>query len=629
MKKLVLFFSVFVLLLACKKPDKTTNENPTAKVTYTLDSSSTQPGVFLTIKSNSPITRDTATIQFADKQLLLCKIDSFQYAFIVPVVDPGKYPLDLTKINGTNSPEITVRNYNTITNPGVTINTIVNDYHKLVDSIEKRSFPNSVSSTDIAFMHQIMNQVSDNINALSPEQKLLAAYQLQQLDFDRLSFHWLKVDTTYIARIQMPEDEPGQQLSENSLLTSLINNGATASGWLMVATGIAFVNSGAPNLLVAFTISASIYFALKANAKSSSTQLDSFAGIAKGNLIKEEDGVNTVQFTDAQSSWQKFQSSFRNIQASDRGGANTTISDVIISSEELQAGDIKVKHIFDKARNIASHFFDKIDLSYDLYVNPIAIQGKEKIAQIKNQFISITAVSNPDIQLTASDDGPNGLKISATNPSNNITVQTDFSFELTYTQEALNNKITITQTAVFIPSSEDSTFIDPRDGQVYTYKRIGTQIWMTQNLNYAAPGSSCYDNNAANCAVYGRLYDWNTALTVAPPGWHLPSDAEWQILLGYLGGIYTVAGGKMKEIGTTRWASPNTGADNSSGFTGLPGGVRGRDGLFYYIGSFGFWWSSTPEGPTAWGRTLIYNDMTLGRGNHDTPQGFSVRCIKD
>jgi len=82
------------------------------------------------------------------------------------------------------------------------------------------------------------------------------------------------------------------------------------------------------------------------------------------------------------------------------------------------------------------------------------------------------------------------------------------------------------------------------------FRHIGTQVWMTKNLNYApASGSWCYGNNTDSCAVYGRLYDWNTALTVAPSGWHLPNDAEWQILIGYLGGS-NVAGGKMKEAGT-------------------------------------------------------------------------------
>src|SRR5690606_33259564 len=90
-------------------------------------------------------------------------------------------------------------------------------------------------------------------------------------------------------------------------------------------------------------------------------------------------------------------------------------------------------------------------------------------------------------------------------------------------------------------------------------------------------GAWCYYNNdPANEIIYGKLYNWyavNDPRGLAPVGWHIPSDSEWTILTDYLGG-FEVAGGKMKETGTTHWANPNIGADNSSGFTGLPGGYR-------------------------------------------------------
>jgi uncharacterized protein (TIGR02145 family) len=174
----------------------------------------------------------------------------------------------------------------------------------------------------------------------------------------------------------------------------------------------------------------------------------------------------------------------------------------------------------------------------------------------------------------------------------------------------------------------DEEFTDPRDGQVYPFKKIGTQVWMTKNLNYAAGGSWCYDNNPANCDIYGRLYDWNTALTVAPPGWHLPSDAEWIILLDYLGGQFFV-GGKMKT--TSGWNSPNTGATNSSGFAGLPGGVRSSDGSFYRIGNTGDWWSSTADSTwgISWIRLSNSSDGVLRAIGFFNDHGFSVRCVRD
>ncbi|HMK04613.1 MAG TPA: FISUMP domain-containing protein [Ferruginibacter sp.] len=173
---------------------------------------------------------------------------------------------------------------------------------------------------------------------------------------------------------------------------------------------------------------------------------------------------------------------------------------------------------------------------------------------------------------------------------------------------------------------EDS-FIDPRDGQVYTYKQIGAQVWMTKNLNYDAPGSKCYDNSLGNCNVFGRLYNWNSAVSLAPPpGWHLPSNAEWSVLTNFLGGD-AVAGGPMKSLNL--WNNPNTGATNSSGFSALPGGSF-FDGDFHFIGTDGSWWTSTPGGTgNAYMLELYHSDIEVGRDDDGVEGYLSVRCVRD
>ena len=116
---------------------------------------------------------------------------------------------------------------------------------------------------------------------------------------------------------------------------------------------------------------------------------------------------------------------------------------------------------------------------------------------------------------------------------------------------------------------------------------------------------------------------------LAPAGFHIPSDKDWTILTDYLGGK-DEAGVKMKEAGTTHWPRPNTGATNSSGFTGLPGGSRDDNGVFVSLGVNGFWWSST-EGFTyfAWNR---YPDTLYGLVGRDfgyKSYGMSIRCLAD
>ncbi|MFN5208535.1 MAG: FISUMP domain-containing protein, partial [Bacteroidota bacterium] len=156
-----------------------------------------------------------------------------------------------------------------------------------------------------------------------------------------------------------------------------------------------------------------------------------------------------------------------------------------------------------------------------------------------------------------------------------------------------------------------------QDGNVYNTIVIGTQEWMAENLKAshyrngdAIPvvadsatwvntlnGATCfYDNDsAANNCPYGKLYNWYAASDVrnlCPAGWHVPTDAEWTTLTTFLGGE-NVAGGKMKSTGTQYWLSPNAAADNSSGFSGLPGGSRNDLGSYSLNGHFGFLWSST------------------------------------
>lgn len=177
--------------------------------------------------------------------------------------------------------------------------------------------------------------------------------------------------------------------------------------------------------------------------------------------------------------------------------------------------------------------------------------------------------------------------------------------------------------------TNSSEFTDSRDGQVYTFAQIGTQVWMTQNLNFEMENSWCYNNDAENCKIYGRLYDWNAAIAAVPQGWHLPSTDEWNTLINYLGDLY-VAGGKMKESGLIHWSSPNTDADNSSNFTGLPGGYRFSFGGYVNKWLIGAWWSSSENDPsTAYTRELHHNSSYVSIFSRGKSTALSVRCIKD
>ena len=203
-------------------------------------------------------------------------------------------------------------------------------------------------------------------------------------------------------------------------------------------------------------------------------------------------------------------------------------------------------------------------------------------------------------------------------------------------------------------SDENRETVTDIDGNVYNTVTIGTQVWLKENLkttkyNDGTPidlvtdntewhkldtaGYCWYNNDQATYGnTYGALYNWYTAIpgNLCPLGWHVPTDAEWTTLVDYLGGS-SVAGGKMKETGTTHWRDPNEDADNESGFTALPGGSRSNVyGNFIDLDTYGSWWSQPKLGETS-PRTLStsFNNSSVSRGTSFKDSGHYVRCIKD
>lgn len=237
------------------------------------------------------------------------------------------------------------------------------------------------------------------------------------------------------------------------------------------------------------------------------------------------------------------------------------------------------------------------------------------------------------IELTAKGDGGESIT------SKSITVSTP-----TY------NGLT---TAQFNSEIEYGTMMD-QEGNVYKTVKIGSQTWMAENLrtskyNDGAPipliinddewerttsgGYSNYNhsNNPSDVATYGRLYNGYAVSSgkLAPEGWHIPTDEEWQELANKSWGL-DEAGGRLKEIGTTHWDWPNTSAGNQTGFTALPGGERVANGSFRDKGIYGRWWSSTvieTERNSYW--EMFYSGSELNKYASFYFVGYSVRLVKD
>jgi len=211
-----------------------------------------------------------------------------------------------------------------------------------------------------------------------------------------------------------------------------------------------------------------------------------------------------------------------------------------------------------------------------------------------------------------------------------------------------------------------------QDGNVYKTIAIGNREWMAENLktntyrngdpithvtdnaqwsSLTTGARSSYSNDPGLECPYGKLYNWYAVAdprNVCPTGWHVPTDGEWNELIGYLDPSYdpnamfpadqsTIAGGKLKSSGVDYWINPNTDATNESGFSGLPGGFRGSNGMFFSMGTplvnpapLGRWWSSTEDSVSgAWARQLNYDNGNISRNLYNVRFGMSVRCIRD
>ncbi len=195
--------------------------------------------------------------------------------------------------------------------------------------------------------------------------------------------------------------------------------------------------------------------------------------------------------------------------------------------------------------------------------------------------------------------------------------------------------------------SQEGTITDI-DGNIYHSVRIGSQLWMVENLkvtkyrngdpidyvadniqweNQKTGAYSWYNNDIANKALYGALYNtfvWeDDSHNIAPIGWKVPKDEDWTVLTSYLEGE-NVAGGKMKQTGFLYWKEPNSGATNESGFTALPGGYRRYNGVYKGISLYACFVAKT-----GMYRLLSYNDSIINLDAYTETLGLSIRCVKE
>jgi uncharacterized protein (TIGR02145 family) len=229
--------------------------------------------------------------------------------------------------------------------------------------------------------------------------------------------------------------------------------------------------------------------------------------------------------------------------------------------------------------------------------------------QVHSNYLSISNVSNSALTyIIDKTDGYFNVTFNGT-----VTGTQNFTFVVNYSNADFGSQSYTVNATI---SGQAGTFTDPRDGQVYQLVTIGSQTWFAENLRYNAAGS--WYNPSNPDPKYGRLYDWNTAFTACPAGWHLPTDAEWNTLEMALGlsasdanlsGQYRGTHGTVMKS-TTGWIGNG---DNSSGFNAFPAGFY-YSGSYYYLGDVAHFWSASEYDATnAWFRYLTNGNAGVGR----------------
>jgi uncharacterized protein (TIGR02145 family) len=179
-------------------------------------------------------------------------------------------------------------------------------------------------------------------------------------------------------------------------------------------------------------------------------------------------------------------------------------------------------------------------------------------------------------------------------------------------------------------------FVDERDGIVYKALIINSQIWMAENLSYVGNGNTlgkCYNDSIVNCYKYGGLYNWETAKTICPEGWHLPTDAEWDELYRNADGNISTHSPYSSSTAGKYLKSKKCNGMDTFGFAALPSGYGNSDGSFSCAGDCSCWWSASEFSSSHLNAHYRYitceGESGIWGVNPKTDFYYSVRCIKD
>jgi len=630
---------VLALFAACNKNDLQ-NSGPDKPVAqFKADTSVVLPGSFVVLTSDQKPAKDSFRVLLGTTSVVLLKTDSNKMTFQVPVLPAGMYKLNLKAAGGQDSLALIIAPYTPVANPAAYLGQLQTTLQQLTDSLGQYQVSGLSTTAELSFIRQLQVVISRSMNSLSADQQQLLALLAQQAAFDSRSVLPF-ADTTYVIQRTTQQADPAalleQELNQALQAYQTLQPLATQAGLLSKLWMAGARNSDG----ITYQLVTQLYTIQKLRLRLQVHRASNVAGIASGEFLTTNGSGTTAQPLQAvrgRSVVQQFRARFRTLEAGDGALLNGKAGALFQNTAQLTTNDQLLGQQWQQVKTRFGTALSDVQAGYPLYQNPIPAQSKSKLAPVPAGALTITNVSHSKIAVTAAVEPGNALRLSFSSSDSLLAEGTPFTFQVTYSQPLLQRTVTFTEQALF---------------QNYASVTIGTQVWMSENLavtkfrngdnipyvgwgptwaTLKTPAWCFYNNDPATVPVYGLLYNWYAVgdpRGLAPAGWHVARKAEWTNLVAFTGGG-AAAGGALKAV-SPLWVAPNTGATNSSGFTALPGGMRGNGGTYVGLGLNGGWWTADAYGPNgAWFYSLSNNQTAVYVGGASKQDGYSVRCIRD
>lgn len=631
-----------LLLLAvwgCKKNDLRSSLPKEPPPSFRVDTADVFPSTIQILYTDKAVQQDSFHVQFGPLVVPLVRMDSMRFALLVPVLPSGTYYLKLKAAGAKDSITLNIQPYSPIPEPAVYIGQLQQDVLRLTDSLAATAVPGTLSSAELNFLQQLQQNLQRNLASLTPDQQAALALYVSRLSFDRAALSSFTADTTFLWQHLSPHADPASWLETE--LRAAQFTAATLADFTGKTQQLGRFWTVSPQGIhgPAYQLTLQLLTYQKLKLRQQLLRSGSVAGIATGELLPSTGGTSNGQPLTAvrnRSVAQRFQARYRTMEAGDGALFNGLAGQVFTASQQQAAVEPQLSAQWQAIQQKFSAELATVVSSYPTYQFSFPQQATVKTAVVPTAGLSVARVSNPVIRVTTAVD-PTGLyRFTFGSSDTSLADGTPFTYDVLYTQPALQRSITFTQQATF---------------QNYANVTIGSQVWMSENLDVAffrngdpiphvphgptwailkTPAWCYYNNDPTTAALYGRMYNWYAVADprgLAPAGWHVARDAEWSTMANFLGGT-AVAGGRLKAV--AHWSAPNTGASNSSGFTAHPGGVRGNGGSYFGLGTGGIWWCAEQYGPNGavfW--SLSSNSAAISRGGASKQDGQSVRCVRD